>query len=209
MNAPSAVPSGARSSTSRSTLTGTGWAVVTDLQMGPDGYMYVCSLGLGEILRIRPKVETVLPSAFTLVRGNLVSGNLASTHFSDDDRFSMQSGIVFDSNPPVRLEVRGTAPVDDPVELRFQLEAQATSTSLQQKVELFNYDTGLFEVVDARQSTLADSTLEVVVTTDPGRFIDDATKQVRAQMSWKANAPLFVYTWTARVDLANWKVKLQ
>jgi glucose/arabinose dehydrogenase len=33
---------------------GTGWGVVTDLKIGPDGYLYVCSLFAGRVYRVRP-----------------------------------------------------------------------------------------------------------------------------------------------------------
>lgn len=33
---------------------GTSWGVVTDLKIGPDGYLYVCSLFAGRVYRIRP-----------------------------------------------------------------------------------------------------------------------------------------------------------
>jgi hypothetical protein len=33
---------------------GTGWGVVTDLKIGPDGYLYVCSIFANRVYRIRP-----------------------------------------------------------------------------------------------------------------------------------------------------------
>jgi hypothetical protein len=33
---------------------GTGWGVVTDLKIGPDGYLYVCSIFAGRVYRVRP-----------------------------------------------------------------------------------------------------------------------------------------------------------
>ncbi len=33
---------------------GTNWGVVTDLKIGPDGYLYVCSLFAGRVYRVRP-----------------------------------------------------------------------------------------------------------------------------------------------------------
>ena len=37
-------------------LFGKGFGAITDIEVGPDGYLYVVSIGLGEIFRIVPSI---------------------------------------------------------------------------------------------------------------------------------------------------------
>jgi len=148
---------------------------------------------------------TISPLDFELVRGVLISGGLDELYLSDDARLVAQAGIVLEaSEPPVWIVLDAQAPEAAPQELKFALEAMASTPGLTQRVELYNYDSESFEEVDARAATTSDSLVEVVITDNPARFIDPETLQVSAQVTWKATAPVTSWPWQVRVDQVYW-----
>ena len=73
--------------------------------------------------------------------------------------------------------------------MRLNLEAGVSVANLQQKVDLYNFSTAQYDLVDTRAGTLADSALTVT----PGSstpYINPADRKVRARVSWKAVAPV-------------------
>ncbi|MCH8980008.1 MAG: PQQ-dependent sugar dehydrogenase, partial [Armatimonadetes bacterium] len=128
---------------------GSGFGIVTDLQIGPDGYLYVVNLALGEVYRVRPVLDPYVPDSFTIVRGFLVGGGLSDLFYSDDMKLDVRAGLtLFLGEPPLQVEVTGTSPVEVPSELRFKLEASTNTPGLTQSIQLFNYHTSLYEEVD-------------------------------------------------------------
>ncbi|MBA3726746.1 MAG: hypothetical protein H0W86_09910, partial [Armatimonadetes bacterium] len=154
----------------------------------------------------------VAPASFSMFRGSVVSGNLASLQTSDDDRLVMRPGAVFSSGePPIQVILNATAPTSSPREFSFSLESSASvansyalSGSAEQKISLYNYVTGAYEVLDTRVVTTADKTVHISVTTDPSRFIQAGTLAVQARVSYRALRSTFVYPWLGRIDRAWW-----
>ncbi|MFT5049859.1 MAG: glucose/arabinose dehydrogenase [Chlamydiales bacterium] len=70
---------------------GSGLGLVTEIQMGPDGYLYLADYGGGFIRRIRPLVDVFEPLTAQAVRGNIESGAVADLEFADDATLAMRS----------------------------------------------------------------------------------------------------------------------
>jgi hypothetical protein len=148
----------------------------------------------------------IFPTTLNPIRGVVVSGNLASLTVSDDNRLVHRPGIVFTTGQaPVSFEVVGTAPEQNASELRFRIESHATSPSVSQQVELYNYNTGAYVPFTPVNLTTADVLREVVVSTGASNYIQAGTREVKARISFKATGPVFVYPWETRVDLAMWR----
>ncbi|MBA3727393.1 MAG: PQQ-dependent sugar dehydrogenase [Armatimonadetes bacterium] len=186
---------------------GTGWGGTTDGQIGPDGYMYVVSYSLGKVFRIRPKVETIVPGSFTMFRGSVLTGNLASLSVSDDNRLEMRPGPVFtNAEPPIQIILNATSPFSAPSSMSFMLESHASTSNIEQKISLYNFQTAAYEVLDTRTATTSDSTVVINVTTNVSRFVEAGTRNIRARVSYRATGAVFVYPWKARIDLASWTI---
>jgi glucose/arabinose dehydrogenase len=186
---------------------GTGWGATTDCKLGPDGYLYVVGYQLGKIFRIRPKQETIVPASFSMFRGSVVSGDVDSLADSDEDKLIARPGAVFvSSEPPIQIIINATSPFTSPSTFKFTLEANSSALHVRQIISLFNYDTGQYEEVDSRIATQTDSVVDVDVTSNIGRFVEDGTGNVRARVSFRATQPVFVYPYFGRVDRANWTV---
>ena len=146
------------------------------------------------------------PTAINPIRGILASGNLNSLQNSDNDRLVYRPGVVFSSGQaPISYELTATAPNTTTSELRFTVESQASAASIQQKIELFDYIANAYVPVDTRNLTTTDTVAEVVITTNPGRFVQSGTRQVKVRLEFKATGAVFQYPWESRVDMAVWR----
>ncbi|MGI8924230.1 MAG: hypothetical protein ACR2HJ_09390 [Fimbriimonadales bacterium] len=145
------------------------------------------------------------PSSYSMFRGSVISGDLASLQNSDNDRLVMRPGAVFsNAEPPIQVILNATAPTSTPKGFSFSLESNASIANAEQKVSLYNYVTGQYEVLDTRLATTSDDTVNVNVTSNTSRFIQAGTLAIRARVSYRALGSTFVYPWLARIDKAWW-----
>ena len=156
--------------------------------------------------RIQPE-PPVLPVSFSLFRGRLSSGSLSDLFSSDDSDLVVLPGVVLNAaEAPVQVLLEGTSPLGTALELGFLLESHVSSSNLSQKIELFNFVTGLWEQVDSRAATTSDSIVHAHVTANPGRFIEAGTRRVRARVSYRPTGPVQQVQWTASLDRAHWTI---
>jgi hypothetical protein len=148
----------------------------------------------------------ILPESYTILRGHYISGNLNSLFYSDNARLMVDSSLTlgpFDA--PVRVIITATAPTATPEWLKFTLEAKAVGGTLSQKIELFNYVTQHYEEVDVRSATATDS-VAVYVSTNPSRFIDQDTLEMKVHLSWKNTGLTFVWPFNVGIDQSIWTI---
>nr|MBA3727000.1 hypothetical protein [Armatimonadota bacterium] len=113
-------------------------------------------------------------------------------------------GVVFSSQePPIQLIVNATSPDATPSRLEFSVEAHCSVPNISQRIALYNFDTQAYETLNTSTATTSDSTKVVVVLLNPGRFVGP-NLELRSRISYKAQGPVFVYPWFARVDQVKW-----
>lgn len=184
------------------------------VQGGPNPPQWGSLLGAVRIADYRTWIETfmpreIVPTSLTPIRGNLQSGRLSSLSFSDNDRLVYRPGATLStSQSPVVFEISATSPVSTTTKFVFAYEGNASSVSVATKIELFNFDTGAYEVVSNGPSTTGDTVIETVITSNPDRFIDDSSGEVRARISAKATGATLLFPWSHRVDRAVWNIKM-
>ena len=152
--------------------------------------------------------QIVLPTGFTIIRGRLVSGDVTDLHHSDNSYLVVQPGITQDPNePPVWLELDGTAPTDTPTGLKFTLETNVSTPGVTQTILLYDYVAQAYEEVDSRTAPFGnDLIVEIQVDGDPSRFIEPETMAVKAQLTWLPGPLVIEYPWNVNIDQANWRV---
>ena len=150
---------------------------------------------------------TVTPDSFFIRRGVLTSGSKSDLLFSDDLRLDVRAGLtLFLGEPPLQVVVTATSPVESPRELRFTLEASVNTPGLTQAIELFNYDTSSYEQVDLGIPGAMDTIVEVVITTNPGRFVQAGTREMRAKVVYQRVGFTLLWPWSARLDQTVWTI---
>ena len=184
-------------------VNGTWLLEVTDDAGGDTGTLWGWSL----FVDLVPADPLVTPDGYKVLRGFHAGGDLNSLMFSDDDHLSFTAGITIGLlDPPVHIELIGTSSVLSPSEMSFTLESSVNTAGLQQTIEVFNYDTGQFEILNQGAASLADATVSTDLAGDLTQYIDDEAGEVRARVSWIAVGPIFLYPWAVNMDLAGWQI---
>jgi len=138
----------------------------------------------------------VLPSNFLVTRGTHVSGGIAELAESDDQY------LVFDPEfltfrYQLEFTADATSPSAAPSELEFSYESRTFNLvgTVDQEIELFNYDWGQFETMDTRlaSASATDTLVSVTPVGDPARFVQPGTNAVLARISYQNSLPFWVF----------------
>lgn len=150
-----------------------------------------------------PAYDYVGPWGYTVIQGVQTGGSLASLMAVDNDRLLDQ---LDELTPNGEIEFVGRSTAATASEFRFKVVARASRTDMIQQIQLFNYTSTAFETLDSRGSTLNDSTAEVVVTTNPARFIAGGDLTVKSRILWTPTAEVDGFDgWGTAVNQAVWK----
>jgi hypothetical protein len=148
----------------------------------------------------------VAPNSVNVAPGIIIAGGLSELATSDDSRMTCRPGAVFvNSQFPVTMTVEGILAVQTPSVLKFKVEAQCTSTNVNQRIQMYNFSTSQYDDMDLRACTVSDQVVEVTAA-NPGNYVEPVTKRVVATVSFKAYAAIFAYPWIGGVDQAVWTV---
>lgn len=183
-----------------------GFSIDSISSFGQDanGEVYICDLG-GEIFQIIPRGLSK-PTQFVVTQGDLVEGVLPDLSESDESHVVVEARRPTEiASASAEIEVTGTASADNPQELRLLVEAASSGAPVRQQVRLFNYDGGAWETLDERDATPGDSFVNISVTQNAGRFIQNGTLQMRARIGHVDFGVTFP-AWGATYDLVCWTV---
>ena len=122
--------------------------------------------------------------SFTNVMSVTLSGNLQSLKDSDDDRLTLRPGVLLTSTSFFGIEASITAPNVTINSILIGAESRDSvgeGSGGVRRISLFNWSSLLWEPVDTRPITNADSKIQVTVSTNAGRFVNASTRQVLAR----------------------------
>lgn len=154
-------------------------------------------------LRI-PAPEAVSPFSAIGLGGTTVSGGIAALRYTEDQRFLANLGAQPSVTRAAMVELKGLTTILNPSKLRFKLEANSVA-NMTQKIELFNFQTQLYETLDSRTATTSDSVVTVDVSGDRSRFVDQGSGELRARISYRAIGVAITMP-LGRIDHAQWIV---
>lgn len=174
------------------------------------GHATYSTIDYQSILYSQP-VASVAVGTLIVDAGENPLGNVASLLTSDDNRYTIQPGPVFSTNQyPIRLILDGTLAEGQVLnELCFQIESSASVANISQRVELFDFESGSYVLVDEREATTADSVLYLSAPYNANRFVQAGNgnpRVVRARVQFKQAGAVFIYPWRGQIDFAGWKV---
>jgi hypothetical protein len=151
-------------------------------------------------------LENVPPESFEVTRGVLSGGGIDDLLAGDDAYVRVEARRPTEvAAASAEIVVSGTLPVDAPAELWFTLEAATSGDPVRQRIELFNFETQSWERLDERDAPTADTTVNVRVTDDPGRFVEDGSGAVRARIGYHDRGVTFP-AWGGRYDQTIWRI---
>ena len=151
--------------------------------------------------------EAIFPSAASVENGNNISGDVTEVEESDDSYLSVLSDIPVnvDDGEVVVLFTANTANTNFN-SLSFIVESSVNTPNVTQTVELFDFETQSFEMIDTRAVTMVDSSSEIEVTGDVSRFVTPGSGLLQARVSFIANGATLFFPWQANVDQIVWQI---
>lgn len=164
-------------------------------------------LGLDNITALA-STATLFPSSFTIIQGVHLSGGNGELGSSNNAYLVIrQNPFRSRQDPAVQLVTSTTAPTGSFSSLQFTLEALTTAAPpelVTQRIELFDYSTNAWVLVDSRPASGTDQTVNVNVTSNVMNFIHSSTRQMQARMSYMDPGTLVTRSWTVNFDMVRW-----
>ncbi len=152
-------------------------------------------------------VDLVPISSLSLFRGTYFSGGVNDLSDNDNSYYVARPGATpIVTEAPIQIIFKGAPTFSDVNELRFKLEAAVDVSDIQQSIDLFNFNTGQYEQVDTRLAKITDTFVEVLITSNPNRFVRPGTDGVLARVRFRPNTPPPGLGWKARIDRAMWSM---
>ena len=160
---------------------GSGFPITTDLEVGPDGYLYAVLFGAGAIVRIRPVTDLVEVGSLAPSAGIAASGALGDLGASDDRRYELvrPSG----SAAPIRATAAFTLQAEDPRRVELAIEARADGAGALQAIALLDPTSGGWVQLELATIGTTDTARRVAIPW-PSRFIDATTRTIAVRVSW-------------------------
>jgi hypothetical protein len=153
--------------------------------------------------------ESVVADSYSAFRGLYLSGTLADTFASDEAYLKYSPGITLSAGEaPVWLIFDGTLSSDNPNRLFMTLEANANTAGLFQTMEMYDWNTKTYDVIDVRAATINnDSVVLVDITKSVADYVQSGTGRVRCRFGWRQQGIVFLYPWIVSVDQVVWTVE--
>lgn len=149
----------------------------------------------------------LLPSAFTVVRGNLLSGGLTDLWYDDQNYMMIRRGFTPGLNEaPINLEVQSVAPSTNIISMTFNAQVKGDRAGLVARLDLFNYATGQWVNWDSWTTNGAEQTRTVIVTSNPQNYVQSGTRNVRARVTVNRGPTALGAMFQADFDKLTWTV---
>jgi hypothetical protein len=149
-----------------------------------------------------------LPTAYQLLWGTQLSGSLPDLFESDNSRVEIREAPPISlGSHSVAIRIDGTAPTRNLRALQLHLELSTSAvpaSSIQVRVDMWNYSTNQYEQVQALTGTSTDFAYRICVGTNPERFVSQADNSMRMRIRWFDPGTLFSFGWRVRIDQATW-----
>ncbi|MBS1715566.1 MAG: hypothetical protein JST30_14655 [Armatimonadetes bacterium] len=191
-----------------------GWSLQTVRGVAPDGT--VLGTGTFEGTPDTPFVARpvygldVYPSSATVNLGWLSQGDAYSLTKVDNDVFRVCRFLVPNQQAPqIQVTVSGFLPLTNVSRMTLESCSRAMSSGMfAQCIELFNFETGTYDLTDVRTDALGRSWsyLELEATGTLRRLVRD-DNLMRARYSVRAVGPTAIPGWCVEHDMVRWHVQ--
>lgn len=156
-----------------------------------------------------PLNSIAFPRSMNITSGQLISGGVTSIRRSDNVRASF--GDHPWTNDVAEAVLTTYLPELIPAKLGIRVEGFGNSKAIQQQIELFDYQSSNWVLIDSRYCPVVESVMEVQTSVSPSRFIQGNTRQVTARIRWTYTpfAKQFqdIDYWGVQVDQCVWTIQ--
>ncbi len=158
--------------------------------------------------------QPVVPLSINMIIGSINSGGIPELIDSDDQHVVMDPQFTT-ARYQLIFEVESVLPTDTPSILEFNYEARTFNLvgQVEQKIELYDFDAGMYVQVDEQNSPSTDLTVIIMPSGDPTRFVENGVGTVRARISYQNGLPWWVVRtanlylpFRTRVDQTTWMI---
>ena len=190
-----------------SAIVSTQFDVPVGTETGPSS-LYVVANGIPSAPQVVNVVapHVYLPLTYSLFRGALFSGSLSSLFYTDSNYLEVLTGPTVSTEAPVQYVLTTTSPTLSPTSFKFTLTAKTNTPGVAQTISLFNYSTGLYDVLDTRAINTSTITVTVTASGTLSHYVN-ASGTVQARVAYAQTGPTTLYRWAAFIDLANWTIQ--
>ena len=151
--------------------------------------------------------ETLAPSSFAVVRGALVGGSNTDLGAADDSYLAFNPGFTLNSSePPVWLNFSSQTQINAPSSMDVLFETGANTPGIFQIIEVFNFNAGVWEELDARPVQTVDSIVNLSLTGALTRLVS-GSGEVRLSANWRRVGFTILFPWEARIDHVQWSIE--
>ena len=149
---------------------------------------------------------TVLPDELAILSGVQRAGDISSIELSDNEKLSISRNSSQVASV-VELELHGRNVIDQPGSMQIVLESKVFARGVvEQQIELYDYQSASWEVVDTRNaSRLDDHVVEVFASGDVSRFVQPRSGRVSARIRFRSSSNRSQFS--ALIDQVKWRVR--
>lgn len=166
--------------------------------------LFITTHGRGSYMAtLSTTTDYAMPTSFAPRYGAVPTGKIEDLYVSENERLTLTPPFNNDEFAPAGISLEGVAP-SGVTSLTFKLEANTSTPFLKQRVYLFNYGSGVWELVSTTSTATTDQTVTITPSGDPQRFIQNGTRKIRALATWDVGPVDSAEGWSAAVDLAQW-----
>lgn len=159
-----------------------------------------------EIFDCGTESELVSPASFSTVRGILIGGDATDVAASDDSYLKHNPGFTLNSSEsPVWLEFNANLSSDEPVDLEALFETSANTPGLTQTVEVRNWTTNQFELVDSGDASFnSDAVISIDLTSGVSDYVEDGSAALQVRVGFRQTGFTLLFPWTTCIDQVQW-----
>lgn len=161
---------------------GTSWGVVTDAQIGSDGYLYVVNHIGNRIIRVRPVTDEVDPAEWFGEPGTLLTGTPDKAESSDDRYYTFADQTLTSPREPYRVYARFVLNSAAPSAVVAEIETHMSKSGIPQHIEVKNFVSGGWDHLDFDLIGTGDVAKSLTLT-NLASYVDPVTLELRLRIS--------------------------
>lgn len=152
------------------------------------------------------QIQFVVPERYEVTHGVELQGGVRRVQFSDDDRLIVEARRPLAvAEPSAQVVFEATSPSETPQTISLEVEALCTGEPALQRIELFNFTSGQWEIVDERPAPSFDKIVSVQGNAPPADYVEDGTRRLRVRVGYHDRGVTFI-SWTGQYDRLLWGI---